>query len=81
MYSANPWPIYLAGVLAFSSCDHQTCASDYHDHAQCGRELFVMLRGDSDVRVANADAVMMHKREGNYEREYSQNNEHHSNQG
>jgi hypothetical protein len=66
--------------LALSSGQYQSRAHDHNNYAEGRWDLFVMFCGNADVRIADADAMMVHVRKGHREGKNSQDKYHNSNQ-
>ncbi len=65
-------------LAASSSCrDHQAGSRDNQNYAHDRRDLFVVVRRDAHMRVADAYAVMFGVRKRNEERNDSQHQHHH----
>jgi hypothetical protein len=73
-------PVADLTALALPAGDHQTAAYHDQDDAYEGWDAAVVVCGDADVRIAEADAVMFGMREGNKKGNDPQHQHNNSNQ-
>jgi hypothetical protein len=66
--------------LRFASSQHKSCTGYDQNYADCGRYLFVVVRGHADVGIAKADAMMLGVREWHEEGNDPQHQNYNSNQ-
>ena len=67
-------------MLALPAGDHQASAHNHQNDAQGGRNSFIVVGSNSDMRIAQSHAVMLRMRKRNEERNYTQHQHYNSNQ-